>query len=185
MVIGSFAVVSLVGGKGEAHNDLASYRGLSTRRPALAGLFTVFLLAQAGVPFTSGFLAKFYVVSAAVDRGQYALAVIAMIAAAIAAFFYLRLAIVMYGSPADAAALGSAMGPSAASSSSSSAWSSGGGVAVATVEAEVETSRIAIPVGIGIALVLCAVFTIGVGLAPAPVIDLAKRATLLILMHLM
>ncbi len=178
MVIGSFAVVSLVGGRGEAHNDLASYRGLSTRRPALAALLTVFLLAQAGVPFTSGFLAKFYVVSAAVDRGQYALAVIAMIAAAIAAFFYLRLAIVMYGSPADAAALGSAMGPSA-SSSSSSASSSGGGVAVATVEAEVETSRIAIPVGIGIALVLCAIFTIGVGLAPAPVIDLAKKATLL------
>ncbi len=112
MVIGAFAVVSIVGGKGEAHHDLASFRGLSTRRPILAGLFTVFLLAQAGIPFTSGFLAKFYVVSAAVARGEYALAVIAMIAAAIAAFFYLRLAIIMYGSPADAAALGSAMGTS-------------------------------------------------------------------------
>ena len=47
------------------------------------------VLAQAGVPFTTGFFAKFYVISAAVDQGQYALAVIAMLAAAIAAFFYL------------------------------------------------------------------------------------------------
>jgi NADH-quinone oxidoreductase subunit N len=176
MVIGAFAVVSLVGGRGEAHNNLASFRGLSTRRPALAWLLTIFLLAQAGVPFTSGFLAKFYVVSAAVDRGQYALAVVAMIAAAIAAFFYLRLALLMYGSPADAVALGSAMGTSSSGSPESR---SSGGVAVATAAPEVETSRIAIPVGIGIALVLCAIFTVGVGLAPAPVIDLAKKATLL------
>jgi NADH:ubiquinone oxidoreductase subunit 5 (subunit L)/multisubunit Na+/H+ antiporter MnhA subunit len=58
----------------------------------------VFLLAQAGVPFTSGFLAKFYVISAAVQRGQYALAIIAMLAAAVAAFFYLRVALLMYSS---------------------------------------------------------------------------------------
>jgi NADH-quinone oxidoreductase subunit N len=180
MVIGAFAVVSIVGGKGEAHHDLASFRGLSTRRPILAGLFTVFLLAQAGIPFTSGFLAKFYVVSAAVARGEYALAVIAMIAAAIAAFFYLRLAIIMYGSPADAAALGSAMGTSDEDGDAGDGAGSGaGGVALATVEAPVETSRLAIPAAVGVALFLCAVFTIGVGLAPAPVIDLAKRATLL------
>jgi NADH-quinone oxidoreductase subunit N len=182
MVIGAFAVVSLVGGKGEAHNDLASYRGLSTGRPLLAGFLTLFLLAQAGVPFTSGFFAKFYVVSAAVERGQYALAVIAMIAAAIAAFFYLRLAIVMYGSPADAAALGSAMESSGAGSGgdpSGGSSSSGGGVAVATVATPVETSRIAIPIRVAIALFICAVFTIGVGLAPGPMIDLARRATLL------
>jgi NADH-quinone oxidoreductase subunit N len=177
MVIGAFAVVALVGGRGEAHNDLASFRGLSSRRPALAWLLTLFLLAQAGVPFTSGFMAKFYVVSAAVNRGQYALAVIAMIAAAIAAFFYLRLAIVMYGSPADAVALGPIVG--SPPSSSSGGGDDGGGVAVATVEVAEETFRIAMPIGVGIALVLCAIFTIGVGLAPAPVIDLAKRATLL------
>ncbi len=62
----------------------------------------VFLLAQAGVPFTSGFLAKFYVISAAVQRGQYPLAIIAMLAAAVAAFFYLRVALLMYSSdPAE------------------------------------------------------------------------------------
>jgi NADH:ubiquinone oxidoreductase subunit 2 (subunit N) len=63
----------------------------------------VFLLAQAGVPFTSGFLAKFYVISAAVQRGQYPLAIIAMLAAAVAAFFYLRVALLMYSSdPSEA-----------------------------------------------------------------------------------
>ena len=57
----------------------------------------MFLLAQAGIPFTTGFLAKFEVVSAAVGRPvDYALAVIAMVSAAVAAFFYLRVAITMY-----------------------------------------------------------------------------------------
>src|SRR5687768_4005691 len=58
-------------------------------------------MAQAGVPFTSGFLAKFYVISAAVDRHSYALAIIAMLGAAVAAFFYLRVIVVMYGPPPE------------------------------------------------------------------------------------
>ena len=97
MVIGSFAVVTLVGRRGDARHSLDDYRGLASRRPGLALAFTVFLMAQAGVPFTSGFLAKFYVISAAVDRHSYALAIIAMLGAAVAAFFYLRVIVVMYG----------------------------------------------------------------------------------------
>jgi NADH-quinone oxidoreductase subunit N len=161
MVLGAFAVVSLVGGRSEAHNDLESYRGLAARRPVLALSLVVFLLAQAGVPFTTGFMAKFYVVRAAVDQGQYALAVIAMLAAAIAAFFYLRLGILMY-SPLDS------------DSSEAVANGSGGAVAVAA-----DTRRITIPVALGVALALCAAFTIVVGIAPAPMIDVAKKATLL------
>ena len=57
----------------------------------LALALTVFLLAQAGVPFTSGFIAKFGVISAAVDEHSYALAIIAMIVSVIAAFLYLRI----------------------------------------------------------------------------------------------
>jgi NADH-quinone oxidoreductase subunit N len=100
MVLGSFAVVTLVGRRGDAHHSLEDYRGLSARRPGLALTFTVFLMAQAGVPFTSGFLAKFYVIAAAVERHSYALAIIAMLGAAVAAFFYLRLVVLMYSSPA-------------------------------------------------------------------------------------
>ncbi len=101
MVIGSFAIVTVVGRRGDARHDVESYRGLASNRPALALAFTVLLMAQAGIPFTTGFLAKFYVIAAAVDSGSYALAVIAMLAAVIAAFFYLRVIIVMYSPASD------------------------------------------------------------------------------------
>ena len=96
MIIGSFAIVTLVSGRGDQNTSLDSFRGLSSRRPLLAFVFTILLLAQAGVPLTSGFLAKFYVISAAVESGDYALAILAMVAAVIAAFFYLRLIVIMY-----------------------------------------------------------------------------------------
>jgi NADH-quinone oxidoreductase subunit N len=96
MVLGSFAIVSLVGRKGDAEHDLEHYKGLSARRPILALAFTVLLMAQAGIPFTTGFLAKFYVIGAAVQAESYALALIGMVSAVIAAFFYLRVIVVMY-----------------------------------------------------------------------------------------
>ena len=52
---------------------------------------TVFLLGQAGVPFTSGFFAKFYVIGAAVDARSFGLAIVAMLAAVVAAYLYLRI----------------------------------------------------------------------------------------------
>ena len=100
IVIGSFAVVEVLQGVGEARGDIGMMRGLSRRQPLLAAAMLVLLLAQAGVPFTSGFLGKFYVIQASIQRGQYYLAVIAMVAAAIAAFFYLRVALLMYSSGA-------------------------------------------------------------------------------------
>jgi NADH-quinone oxidoreductase subunit N len=96
MVIGSFAVVTLVGRSGDADHDLTAYRGLAHRQPLLALSFAVLLLAQAGAPFTTGFLAKFQVVVAAVDANSLPLALVAMVSAAVAAFFYLRLAVLMY-----------------------------------------------------------------------------------------
>jgi NADH-quinone oxidoreductase subunit N len=96
MVLGSFGVVTLIGRRGDAKHDLDQYRGLGSRRPALALAFTVFLMAQAGIPFTTGFLAKFYVISAAVESRSYALALIGMVAAVAAAFVYLRVIVLMY-----------------------------------------------------------------------------------------
>jgi NADH-quinone oxidoreductase subunit N len=96
MVLGSFAIVALVGPASDGSHDISTFRGLSSRRPALAFTFTVFLLAQAGVPLTSGFFAKFYVIEAAVDSESYALGVIAMVSAVIAAFLYLRVIVAMY-----------------------------------------------------------------------------------------
>lgn len=103
MVVGSFGVVTLVGRRGDADHDLSAYRGLAARRPALALAFSVFLLAQAGVPLTSGFLAKFYVIGAAVDESSYALAIIAMLSSVVSAFLYLRIIVAMYMQAAEEA----------------------------------------------------------------------------------
>ena len=96
MVTGSFAIVTIMGRTGDGLHSLDDYKGLGRTRPGLALLFSVFLLAQAGVPFTAGFLSKFYVINSVVDEGQYALAVIAMVSAVVAAFLYLRIVVAMY-----------------------------------------------------------------------------------------
>ena len=146
MVLGSFAVVTVVGRRGDAAHDLDSYRGLAARRPGLALAFTVLLLAQAGIPFTSGFLAKFYVIAAAVEAHSYAIAIIGMLAAAVAAFFYLRVTVLMYmAAPAEG-------------------------------DGGEEAPRLTVPAGIGIALAVTLAFTLAVGVVPQPVIRFAERA---------
>ncbi len=100
MIAGSFGIVTLVGRRGDRRHSLGDYAGLAARRPVLAFTFAVLLLAQAGVPFTSGFVAKFYIIGAAVDARSYWLAVVAMVSAVIAAFLYLRIVVAMYlGTP--------------------------------------------------------------------------------------
>jgi len=96
MVIGSFAIVTVLGREGDGDHDLSRYRGLAGRQPVLALVFAVLLLAQAGAPFTTGLWAKVQVVFAVVDVGDVPLAVIAMVTAAVAAYFYLRVAVLMY-----------------------------------------------------------------------------------------
>ena len=108
MIVGTFGVATLVAGKGDENHGIDAYRGLARRRPGLALTFTVFLLAQAGVPLTSGFLAKFYVISAAVDAHSYALAIIAMLSSVVSAFLYLRVVVAMYMSDVEE---GAAVGP--------------------------------------------------------------------------
>ena len=96
MVAGTFGVVTIVGGPGDGRHDLDDYRGLSQRAPILAGLMSVLLFAQAGVPFTSGFFAKFRVIAAAARDESYVLAGVAMLAAVVAAVLYLRIVVSMF-----------------------------------------------------------------------------------------
>lgn len=91
LTVGSFAVVSLVGRSNGGDTSLDAFRGLARTHPTVALGLTVLLLAQAGVPFTSGFIAKWGVIQAAVEEQSYAIAIIAMLAAVIAAFLYLRI----------------------------------------------------------------------------------------------
>ena len=91
MVIGSFTVISLTSGATGTDTDLESITGLANKKPLIAVAFTVFLLGQAGIPLTSGFFAKFYVIEAAIEEGSFGLAIMAMLAAVIGAFLYLRI----------------------------------------------------------------------------------------------
>jgi NADH-quinone oxidoreductase subunit N len=91
LVAGTFAIVALVARHGDGDTSLDAYRGLGKQRPVLALALTIFLVAQAGVPFTSGFIAKFGVIRAGVDEHSYALAIIAMLSSVVAAFLYLRI----------------------------------------------------------------------------------------------
>ncbi|MFN2389638.1 MAG: NADH-quinone oxidoreductase subunit N [Actinomycetota bacterium] len=95
-VVGAFAVVALVAGRGEHGTRLVDQRGLFYERPGLAAALTLFLLSLAGVPLTSGFVAKLVVFGAAVESGYSWLVVVGAISSAIAAFFYLRVLVVMY-----------------------------------------------------------------------------------------
>ncbi len=96
LVIGTFAVVTMVGRTGDNATDLAAFRGLGKSHPLLSLAMTVLLLAQAGVPLTSGFVAKFGVIQAAVEEHSYAIAIVAMVASVIAAFLYLRIMVSMW-----------------------------------------------------------------------------------------
>jgi NADH:ubiquinone oxidoreductase subunit 2 (subunit N) len=98
MTVGSFAVVTVLGRTGDGDHDMTRYRGLAKRQPVMALALAILLLAQAGAPFTTGLWAKLQVVFAAVGAGEVPLAIIAMVTAAVAAYFYLRLAVLMYAS---------------------------------------------------------------------------------------
>ena len=104
-VAGTFGVMAVVGGAGDGNHTLDDYRGLSSARPMLAGLMAVLLFAQAGIPFTSGFFAKFRIILAAADSGSYVLAGIAMLSAVVAAVLYLRIVVSMFLTGAPAVAL--------------------------------------------------------------------------------
>jgi len=108
-VIGAFAVVARLERaehKSEARLSisggfvsLSDLAGLGARQPVLAGLLTLFLLSLAGIPPTSGFVSKFTVFSAAVDSGQTGLVVIGVATSVVAAFYYLKVIVMMFMQP--------------------------------------------------------------------------------------
>ena len=101
LVVGTFSVVSVVAqNSNNGAASLDAFKGIGKNNPVFALAMTVLLLAQAGVPLTSGFVAKFGVIQAAIGVGSYELAVIAMVCAVIAAFVYLRIMVSMWLSDA-------------------------------------------------------------------------------------
>jgi NADH-quinone oxidoreductase subunit N len=203
LVIGSFAVITVMARDGDTGHQITDYRGLAKRQPLLALAFVALLLGQAGAPFTTGFLAKFGVVGAAVDAHAYVLASVAMVSAAIAAFFYLRVAVTMFspvGAIGSADADGDAAGPGGTAHAAVTAGvttrddNPAGGDVTAGEDAltslrvltdgppsESVTDRgpVSVPPLTALVIGVSVAFTIVFGIIPAPVLDFAHHATLL------
>ncbi len=94
--VGAFAVIMLIRDNTGETTGMDAWRGLGRKNPMLATAFTIFLLSFAGIPLTSGFIGKFALFSSAAAAGEGWLVLLAVIASAIAAFFYLRVVVVMY-----------------------------------------------------------------------------------------
>ncbi|MET9338531.1 MULTISPECIES: NADH-quinone oxidoreductase subunit NuoN [unclassified Nonomuraea] len=94
--VGAFAVVTMVRDAGGEANHLSRWAGLGKRSPMLAGVFAFFLLAFAGIPLTSGFFGKYAVFAAAVANGATPLVIVGVVTSAIAAFFYVRVIVLMF-----------------------------------------------------------------------------------------
>jgi NADH-quinone oxidoreductase subunit N len=94
--IGAFAVITLVRDTGGEADHLSRWAGLGKRSPVVAGIFALFLLTFAGIPLTSGFTGKFAVFQAAIAGGATPLVIVGVLASAIAAFFYVRVIVLMF-----------------------------------------------------------------------------------------
>ena len=93
--VGAFLVVMVIEER-LGSTDITAYSGLSKRAPALAFMFTIFLLSLAGIPATGGFMGKFYVFGAAIQRQYFWLAGVALINAGVAAYYYVNIVRVMF-----------------------------------------------------------------------------------------
>ncbi|AMY06943.1 NADH-quinone oxidoreductase subunit N [Luteitalea pratensis] len=103
MTLGAFGIVVGMGERGET---LDGYRGLAATTPWTAWLMFLFLLSLTGIPPTAGFAAKFGVILSAVQSGHLVLAVVAVLCSIVSAFFYLRVAVLMFMSDVQTPAPG-------------------------------------------------------------------------------
>jgi NADH-quinone oxidoreductase subunit N len=149
--LGAFAVLTLVrDGDGEA-THLSQWAGLASRSPLTAAVMGLFLLALAGIPLTAGFTGKFAVFRAAIAEGAWPLAVVALLASAVAAFFYLRVIVLMYFSP-PAGGVAGGQGPT-----------------------------VGVPgLPTTLVLAVTATATLALGIVPGSVLDLAEQAAIFV-----
>ena len=99
--IGAFGVIALLEAADRPNDQVNDYAGLWNERPGLAALMTIFLLSLGGFPPMAGFIAKWYVFSAAVKAGYTGLAIIGVLTSVVSVFFYLRIVVMMYMTPTD------------------------------------------------------------------------------------
>lgn len=104
--LGAFGVIAFIARRDRQNETLDDFRGLWNTQPVLAALMTVFLISLGGLPPTAGFIGKWYIFSAAVQSGYYALAIIGVLTSVVSVFFYLRIVVMMYMTePSEAVAV--------------------------------------------------------------------------------
>jgi NADH-quinone oxidoreductase subunit N len=96
MNLGAFGVVVALARGGQESERIDDFAGLAHRRAGLAALMSLFMLALAGIPGTAGFMAKFYLFSAAVKGGVIDLATLGVMTSLVSVYYYLRLPVAMY-----------------------------------------------------------------------------------------
>ncbi len=96
MNVGAFTAVSVLTGKGERFQSIDDFKGLGRKQPLTAAMFSIFLLSLIGVPLTGGFFGKFYIFKAALDSHLIWLTILGLLNSAVAAYYYLRILVVMY-----------------------------------------------------------------------------------------
>jgi NADH-quinone oxidoreductase subunit N len=100
--LGAFGVIAVLEAGDNPNDRVGDYAGLWFDRPGLAALMTIFLLSLGGFPPLAGFIAKWYVFSAAVKAGYNGLAIIGVLTSVVSVFFYLRIVVMMYMTPRGA-----------------------------------------------------------------------------------
>jgi NADH-quinone oxidoreductase subunit N len=96
MIFGVFGIVILLGRKGDENLEIENYSGLAYKHPIIALTMTIFLLSLGGLPPLAGFVAKFYIFSAALKEGYLILVIIAVLNSAISLYYYLKVIVFMY-----------------------------------------------------------------------------------------
>lgn len=96
MNIGAFALITVIGGKGEQRIHISDYKGLGYKNPLAAIMMSLFLFSLAGIPPTGGFMGKFYIFSSAVSQDYIGLAIIGVINSVVSVYYYLRVTVAMY-----------------------------------------------------------------------------------------
>ena len=96
MNLGAFAVIIVLGRKGEENSNIEDFSGLGYKHPLLAITMSIFMFSLAGIPPLIGFMGKFYIFSAAIKSGFYVLALIGVINSVVSVYYYLRVTVVIY-----------------------------------------------------------------------------------------
>ena len=96
MTLGAFAIIAMLRKGGVEGDEIEDYAGLAKRQPVAAFLMLAFMASLAGIPPTAGFIGKFYLFMAAVKADLAWLAVVGVLFAAVSAYYYLRVVMVMY-----------------------------------------------------------------------------------------